>query len=67
MKKLSGHEIIKALSLFGFEQVRQKGSHVVLQICKFLYSQTLSLININLNIAMLKNMQASIYSGGWDQ
>ncbi|MCK4926851.1 MAG: type II toxin-antitoxin system HicA family toxin [Candidatus Aenigmarchaeota archaeon] len=31
MKKLSGHEMIKALSLFGFEAVRQKGSHVILK------------------------------------
>ncbi|MCK4808189.1 MAG: type II toxin-antitoxin system HicA family toxin [Candidatus Aenigmarchaeota archaeon] len=31
MKKLSGHEMIKALSLFGFEAVRQKGNHVILK------------------------------------
>jgi predicted RNA binding protein YcfA (HicA-like mRNA interferase family) len=27
---LSGHELIKILTKIGFEQVRQKGSHIVL-------------------------------------
>lgn len=27
---LSGHEVIKILSIFGFATIRQKGSHVVL-------------------------------------
>ena len=31
MKKLSGHEMIKALSHFGFEAIRQSGIHVVLK------------------------------------
>ena len=31
MKKLSGHEMIKVLSHFGFEAIRQSGSHVVLK------------------------------------
>ena len=31
LKKLSGHEMIKALSLFGFEPIRQTGSHIILK------------------------------------
>lgn len=30
LKKLSGHEVIKALSKIGFEAKRQRGSHVIL-------------------------------------
>ncbi|MDQ3001818.1 MAG: type II toxin-antitoxin system HicA family toxin [Fibrobacterota bacterium] len=31
LPRLSGEEIIKALERMGFEQVRQKGSHVILK------------------------------------
>ena len=28
---LSGHDVVKALEQLGFEQMRQRGSHVILQ------------------------------------
>lgn len=31
LPRLSGRELIKILSLFGFIEVRQKGSHIVLK------------------------------------
>ncbi len=31
MPRISGKEMLKILSLFGFEVIRQKGSHVVLK------------------------------------
>ena len=31
LKKLSGKEVCKILSLYGFIEVRQKGSHIVMQ------------------------------------
>ncbi|MDZ4847097.1 MAG: type II toxin-antitoxin system HicA family toxin [Chitinophagales bacterium] len=31
LPKLSGKELIKVLKKFGFEQARQKGSHIVLK------------------------------------
>ena len=30
LPRLSGHELIKILALFGFKKIRQKGSHVML-------------------------------------
>ena len=30
LPRLSGHELIKLLTLFGFQKKRQKGSHVLL-------------------------------------
>lgn len=30
LPRLSGHELIKLLALFGFKKIRQKGSHVML-------------------------------------
>lgn len=31
MPRLSGKEMLKILSLFGFEPIRQKGSHMILK------------------------------------
>ncbi|MBI5323903.1 MAG: type II toxin-antitoxin system HicA family toxin [Ignavibacteriae bacterium] len=31
LKVLSGEEVCKILILYGFEQVRQKGSHIIMQ------------------------------------
>jgi predicted RNA binding protein YcfA (HicA-like mRNA interferase family) len=31
LSKISGKEMIKKLEVFGFQQIRQKGSHVVLK------------------------------------
>jgi len=31
LKRLSGEEVIKKLQKFGFQKVRQKGSHVVMK------------------------------------
>lgn len=31
LPRLSGHEMIKILELFGFFHIRQKGSHVILK------------------------------------
>ncbi len=30
LPRLSGHELIKILTQFGFKKIRQKGSHVIL-------------------------------------
>ena len=31
MRRASGHEVVRALEQMGFQQVRQRGSHVVMK------------------------------------
>jgi predicted RNA binding protein YcfA (HicA-like mRNA interferase family) len=62
LKKLSGKEVCKILSLYGFSEVRQKGSHIVMQ--KLIENSTITVPVPNHNELKSGTLQSIIRQSG---